>query len=110
MTLREIILDSLGKVKATNILDYDMKGYSPFFDEMIIASVDSERQAQAGVSYIKEGALKKGYAVRGIEGEQSPWVLIDLNDIIVSIFTKEEREHFALEKIYLDIPCTKIEI
>ena len=30
MTLREIILDSLGKVKATNILDYDMKGYSPF--------------------------------------------------------------------------------
>ena len=110
MTLREIILDSLGKVKATNILDYDMKGYSPFFDEMIIASVDSERQAQAGVSYIKEGALKEGYAVRGIEGEQSPWVLIDLNDISVSIFTKEEREHFALEKIYLDIPCTKIEI
>ena len=108
MELREIILESLGKIKAKDILDYNMKGYSPFYDEMILASVDSERQANAGVNYIKEEALKAGYLVRGIEGENSPWVLIDLHDIIVSIFTTEERDRFSLEKIYLEIPCKKI--
>lgn len=40
MTIREIVLSSLGKVKAEDIIDYDMKGYSPFYDEMILASVD----------------------------------------------------------------------
>ncbi len=110
MTIREIVLSSLGKVKAEDIIDYDMKGYSPFYDEMILASVDSERQATAGVNYIKEEATKAGFQVRGIEGEQTPWVLIDLNDVIVSIFTKEERQRFALEKIYLEIPSQKIEI
>lgn len=104
MNLRDIVLECLGKIKAVDIIDYDMKGYSPFYDEMIIASVDSLRQATAGVGYIKEEALKNSFDVRGIEGENSPWVLIDLNDIIVSIFTHEERQRLSLEKIYLEIP------
>lgn len=108
MTLREIVLDCLGKIKASDILDYDMTSASPFFDEMIIASVDSLRQASAIVGYIKDACAKENYKVRGIEGENTSWVLLDLNSIIVSIFTKEEREYFSLEKIYLDIPCKKI--
>ncbi|MDE7263146.1 MAG: ribosome silencing factor [Anaeroplasmataceae bacterium] len=110
MTLNEIIYDCLGKVKANHVLEYNVKGISPFFDTMILSSVDSERQATAGVSYIKEEALKAGYAIRGVEGENTPWVLIDLNDVIVSIFTKEERERISLEKIYLEIPCKEINL
>ena len=110
MNLIEIIYDCLGKVKAKDVLEYDTKGFSPFYDTMILASVDSERQATAGVSYIEEEAAKAGFQIRGIEGEGTTWVLIDLFDVIVSIFTKEEREHFSLEKIYLDLPCKKIEI
>ena len=109
MNLNEMVYECLGKVKASNILEYDMKGVSPFFDTMILASVDIERQASAVVSYIEDEAQKLGVKLRGVEGLNTSWVLIDLNDIIVSIFTHEEREHFALEKIYLDIPCKKIE-
>ena len=110
MNLKEIVIDSLGKVKAKDVLVYDMKGFSPFFDEMVLATVDSLRQASAGVEYIKEEALKAGYRVRGTEGEDTEWVLIDLNDIIVSIFTKEERERVSIEKIYLDRPVERIEL
>ena len=52
--------------------------------------------------------LFRSAKLRGIEGLNTAWVLIDLYDVIISIFTHEEREHFALEKIYLDIPCKKI--
>lgn len=110
MNLKEIIIDCLGKVKAKDVLVYDMKGFSPFFDEMILATVDSLRQAAAGVDYIHEEAVKAGYKVRGTEGEDSEWVLIDLNDVIVSIFTKEERERVSIEKIYLDRPVERIEL
>lgn len=67
MQLTEIIYDCLGKVKATDILEYDMKERSPFFDTMILASVDSERQASAVVNYIEEEANKLGAKLRGIE-------------------------------------------
>ena len=110
MSLKEIIIDCLGKVKGKDVLVFDMRGFSPFFDEMVIATVDSLRQAAAGVDYIKEEALKAGYSVRGTEGEETEWVLIDLNDVIVSIFTKEERERVSLEKIYLDRPVERIEL
>lgn len=109
MTLEEIILEALAKVKANDILVYDMKERSPFYDKMILCSVSSERQATAVISYIKEDVEKNGFKVRNVEGAESPWVLIDCYDVIVSIFTKEEREHFALEKIYMDVPVKKIE-
>lgn len=109
MTLEEIILEDLAKVKATDILVYNMKERSPFYDQMILCSVSSERQATAVISYIKEDVEQGGYKIRSIEGAETPWVLIDCNDVIVSIFTKEEREHFAPEKIYMDVPVKRME-
>ena len=109
MTIEEIILDSLAKVKANDILVYDTRERSPFYDQMILASVSSERQATAVISYIREEMDKASYPIRAVEGMETAWVLIDCHSVIVSIFTKEEREHFALEKIYMDVPVKKIE-
>lgn len=109
MTLEEVLLDSLSHVNAKDIIIYDMKGRSPFYDEMILATVDSLRQASAVISYIEDETKEHNYSIRNIEGRDSSWVLIDCNDIIISIFTKEERMHFALEKIYMDIPKRIIE-
>lgn len=108
MTLEEVLIDNLEKVNAKDILVYDTKERSPFYDTMILASVDSERQASAVVSYIKDGCAENGFDVRSIEGQDTSWVLIDCYNAIVSIFTKEERNHFAIEKIYMDVPVKKV--
>ncbi|MBQ3254069.1 MAG: ribosome silencing factor [Acholeplasmatales bacterium] len=109
MTLEEIIIDCLAKVKAKDVLVYDTKERSPFYDQMILCSVDSERQATAAISYVRDEVAKNGHSIRNIEGQNTSWVLIDLHSVIVSIFTKEEREHFAIEKIYMDTPCKEVE-
>ena len=108
MNLDEIIVDQLEKVNAKDILIYDTKERSPFYDSMILASVDSSRQASSVISYIEDECAKNGFSVRNIEGRESSWVLIDCYSVIVSIFTKEERKHFAIEKIYMDVPVKKI--
>lgn len=108
MTLKEIILDNIAKIKGSNIICYNMKGTSPFYDEMILCTVDSERQAAAAINYIKEDVTKGGFSLRGVEGADTPWVLIDCYDIIICLFTKEERERVAMEKIFLEVPSTKI--
>ena len=106
--LKSIIIDCLSKVKAKNVLSYNMRGYSPFYDEMIIASVDVERQATAVIGYVEEELNKAGFKIRSVEGANTSWVLVDCYDIVVSIFTSEERNHFALEKLYLEFPCENI--
>ena len=108
MSLEEVIIDCLEKVNAKDILVYDTKERSQFYDKMVLASVDSARQATSVISYIEDECAKNNFDVRSIEGRESPWVLIDCHDVIVSIFTKEEREHFAIEKIYMDVPVKKI--
>ena len=108
MSLEEVIISNLDRISARDILIYDTKERSPFYDEMILATVDSQRQADAVIAYIEEDCIKNNYTLRKVEGRGSSWVLVDCNSIIVSIFTKEEREHFAIEKIYRDTPCREI--
>ena len=104
MNFEEVIVNALGKVKATNIIAFDTKEKSPFYDEMIVASVSSLRQATAVTTYLKEDVEEAGFKVRSIEGRETGWVIVDCYDILVSVFTEEEREHFNIEKIYLDVP------
>ena len=108
--LKNIIVDCLSKVKAKDAICYNMKGYSPFYDEMIIATVDVERQATAVIGYIEEEISKAGYKLRSIEGANTSWVLIDCYDIVVSIFTKEERNNFQLEKLYLEFESESLSL
>ena len=75
---------------------------------MIIASVSSLRQATAVITYLKEDVEEAGFKVRSIEGRETGWVIVDCYDILVSIFTEEEREHFNIEKIYLDVPSKNL--
>lgn len=108
MSLEEVIVSNLERVAAKDILVYDTKERSPFYDQMILATVDSIRQADSVIAYIEEDCMKEGFSLRKVEGRGSSWVLVDCNSVIVSIFTKEEREHFFIEKIYMDTPCTEI--
>ena len=109
MTLEEILIDCVKKVRGTDILVYDMDNRNPFYDKVILASVDSLRQANAVTGYIEDAFVGTPYKIRNVEGGNSAWVLVDCNDIILSVFTKEEREHFALEKIYMDFKVKRIE-
>ena len=109
MNLEEILIDCVKKVRGEDIYIYDMMNRSPFYDKMIIASVDSLRQANAVVSYIEDSFKDTDYKIRNVEGGNTDWVLIDCYDIILSVFTKEERNHFSIDKIYMDYPHKVIE-
>ncbi len=109
MDLEEILIDCVKKVNGDNILVYDMENRNPLYDKMILASVGSLRQAEAVVSYIEDALVNTKYSIRHVEGKNTPWVLIDCNSIILSVFTNEERENFQLEKVYMDYKSKRIE-
>lgn len=93
------IYDLLEKIDARDIKIYDVKNSSPFFDYILIATTDSERQADAFASYLKKD---ESLDVKNVEGKETSWLLCDLKDVLVHVFTQQDRENYALDKLYLD--------
>ena len=100
----KIVLDALDSVNLSDIVVYDMREKSPFFDYLAIASATSDRQLNASVSYIQKGLQEHGYSTANVEGKNSnSWILVDCKDIIVNVFTKDERVYYNLEKMLAEI-------
>lgn len=106
----KIIIDALESVNLFDIVVYDMKDKSPFFEYLVISSSTSERQLKATTQHITNDLVKAGFEAPRVEGKNSnSWVLVDCNDVIVNVFTKEEREHYDLEKMLAEIETLNLD-
>ena len=103
--LAKKIMEILEEKKAADILALDISEISTLADYFILASAENVRQLDALEDAVEEGIrleLNK-------EGEgDSGWILMDYKDIVVHLFTKEQREFYDLEKIWSD--AKKLEI
>jgi ribosome-associated protein len=55
--------------------------------------------------YLREELDKKGLDHNGVEGyQEGEWVLLDLGEIIVHIFSETAREFYDLERLWGDAP------
>ena len=92
------LADKLGK----DIKIIDIANVSIIADYFLIASASNSNQIEALCDNVEEALAKEGLHVRNREGNQTGWVLLDFNDIIVHIFTEEERNFYNLERIWRD--------
>lgn len=80
---------------------YDMRGVSILADFYVITSASSNRQLHAIANSIVDEAHENNYTDYRIEGTRdSNWLLIDLGDVVVNIFTHEARDFYNLEKLW----------
>ncbi len=101
MILLEQIIKVLEDKKAIDIKKVDIKDKTTIADYFIIASGTSSTHIKALADNIEENLKKQGIKPVKIEGYNSgTWILMDYSDIIVHIFTEEEREHYNLEDLW----------
>jgi len=97
------VVNAIEDKKAHDVVTLDLSEVSLVADYFVICSGNSDLQVQAIATEIRKSADKLGVTVKNIEGERSArWILIDLGDIIVHVFHREEREYYNLEKIWSD--------
>jgi ribosome-associated protein len=104
MELLELIKDALDTVKARDVKIYDLRGISPLCDFTVIATVDVARQANACIDHLNLEERNQKLKIRHVEGRETTWILLDLYDVVLHIFTPEERSNFDLDRLYLNIP------
>lgn len=104
--LLETIVKAADNKKALDIVALDMREVSGITDSFVIMEAMNNRQIDAIVDAVDNAATALGIEVGGhIEGNaNSGWVLLDLGDVVVSVFEHEERLHFNLEKLWSDAP------
>ena len=94
------ILMSLRKIKKDKNIDS--------LDRIIECSNNDNDKLKLGdvltneLDNVEEKLYKAGYEPRQVEGHNTNWVLLDYNDIIVHVFSKEDRLFYDLERIWRD--------
>ncbi len=98
----------LNSKKGEDIKIIDVSSKSSFTDFLILASGGSDRQVNALADEVEDAFAEQGMTVSGIEGKNgSGWILIDLGDIVVNVFTRDMRSKYSIEKVWGD--CAFIE-
>jgi len=101
--LMQVVVDAAEEKKANRIVALNLKGVSLVADYFVICHGNSDTQVLAITTEIKKRAEEKGARVRGIEGTDSArWVLIDLGDVVVHVFHRDERDYYSLERLWSD--------
>lgn len=101
--MARIAIEALRDKKGEDIRVIDISKVSVIADYFIIVSGNNPNQVQALVDNVDEKLVEAGYTTDKIEGSQgSSWVLMDYNDIIIHVFSKEDRLFYDLERIWRD--------
>jgi ribosome-associated protein len=93
--------------KAQDIVVIDVADQLAITDAFVIASASNERQVIAIVDAIEEALInlpEKAKPVRREGERQGRWVLLDYIDVVIHIQHAEEREFYALDKLWKDCP------
>ncbi|HCG2262247.1 TPA: ribosome silencing factor [Staphylococcus aureus] len=103
--LLAIAVDAIDNKKGEDTISLEMKGISDMTDYFVVTHGNNERQVQAIVRAVKEVANEQNIEVKRMEGyNEARWILIDLADVVVHVFHKDERNYYNIEKLYQDAP------
>ena len=95
-------VDKLG----SDLVAYDVSDQLAITDVFLVVTAANERQVGAVVDGIEE-ALRSHDArpVRREGDRQQRWVLLDYLDLVVHVQHTEERQFYALERLWRDCPA-----
>lgn len=101
MEVARSVMNALEDKKGEDIVLLDIQEISSFADYFIICTGTSDRMLDALAEEASQDA-KKSFGINGrIEGApRSGWVVVDLGDVVVHLFSPEQRDYYRLEELW----------
>lgn len=91
--------------KAQDVVVLDMGAVTLLADYFVIMTGQSVRQVDTLADHIDTALQAAGARLRHREGRsRAHWVLLDYGDVVVHIFTPDERRYYDLERLWGDAP------
>ena len=97
------IVKALDDKKAEEITVLDIHEVSSIADYFVIANGSNPNQLGAMQDAVDESMYTNGIHARQVEGNSySTWILMDYQDVIVHIFSRDDRAFYNLDKLWKD--------
>ena len=105
-----IAVDAALSRNAAEPVALDVSGRLPLTDAFLIVSGSSERNVSAIADAVDERMDEQGVPLKRREGRGSGhWELLDFGDIVGHVFLQEDRDYYALERLWRDCPVIPLE-
>lgn len=79
----------------------DIQSISSFADYFVFCNGTSDRMLTGLAEAVRESAKQQFGIISHIEGEpQDGWLVVDMGDVVVHLFSPEQREYYDLEKLW----------
>jgi len=87
--------------QAEEIVLLDIRKLAAFSDYFVIATASNPRHMRALAETLDKELRTEGVSSLHREGERdSGWVLVDYNDVIVHLFSPDQRVRYGLEELW----------
>lgn len=89
--------------KGRDVVVLDMRGVTPLYDFLVLATGTSRRQLHNIAEEIDTHMNGHGEDRLGLEGyEASKWIIQDYGDVVVHMFDAMTRSYYDLEQLWAD--------
>jgi ribosome-associated protein len=96
---------------ADDVVVIDVSGQLVITDCFVIASASNDRQVNAIVDEVEERMRRAGYKPARREGtREGRWVLLDYVDVVAHIQHQDERNFYALDRLWRDCPLVPVDL
>jgi len=96
---------------ADDVVVIDVSDQLVITDCFVIASASNERQVNAIVDEVEAKMREAGYKPARREGtREGRWTLLDYVDIVVHIQHQDERDFYALDRLWRDCPVVAVDL
>ena len=94
---------------AADVVALDVSGQLVITDVFVLASAPNDRQVRAIVDGVEDRLRELGAKPVRREGEKDGrWVLLDYAEVVVHVQHAEERQYYALERLWKDCPPIRL--
>ena len=111
VTMATVAARAAASKLAQDIVVIDVSDQLFITDCFVIASASNERQVNAIVEEVEEKMRLAGYKPARREGaREGRWILLDYVDIVVHIQHSDERNFYALDRLWRDCPLIDVDL
>ncbi|MGE2719708.1 ribosome silencing factor [Mycolicibacterium celeriflavum] len=109
--MAEVAAQAAASKVADDVVVIDVSNQLVITDCFVIASASNERQVNAIVDEVEEKMRLAGYKPARREGaREGRWTLLDYVDIVVHIQHQDERNFYALDRLWKDCPTIPVDL
>lgn len=102
LNILNIAANALNEKKGKDIAAIKIDDLTVIGEYFLICTANSSTQLRALSDEVEEKLKEEGVLPHHIEGRATGWIVLDYGSVIVHIFGRNEREFYALDKMWSD--------